>query len=161
MKTGMKKSLIVLALAGVALFVLFNLTHEYYEGAEIMPVPGWLVTPFVLLLASIAIVPFVNRHWWEHNYPIVASGLGAIMVLYYILSLGNGPRLLLTFYEYVSFITLIGALFVVSGGIHLKIPGKSAPYENVILLAVGAIISNFLGTTGASVLLIRPYLRIN
>jgi len=161
MKRALKKNLIIVAVAGVALFALFNLTHEYYEAAEIMPVSGLLVIPFALLLASIAIVPFINRHWWEHNYPKVAFGLGALMVLYYVFVLGNVPRLLLTFYEYVSFITLIGALFIVSGGIHLKIPGKSAPYENVILLAVGAIISNFLGTTGASMLLIRPYLRIN
>jgi len=152
MKPDLKKNLIILAVAGVALFALFNLTHEYYEAAEIMPVSGLLVIPFALLLASIAIVPFINRHWWEHNYPKVAFGLGALMVLYYIFVLGNMPRLLLTFYEYVSFITLIGALFIVSGGIHLKIPGKSAPYENVILLAVGAIISNLLGTTGASML---------
>ena len=161
MKPDLKKNLFILVLAGVALFALFNLTHEFYEAAEILPVEGWLITPFVLLLASIAIVPFINRHWWEHNYPKVSFGLGALIVLYYVFVLSNAPRLLLTFYEYVSFITLIGSLFVVSGGIHLKIRGKSAPYENVILLGVGALISNLLGTTGASVLLIRPYLRIN
>ncbi len=161
MKSDLKKNLMILAIPGVALFALFNLTHEYYEAAEIMQVDGLLVIPFILLLASIAIVPFINRHWWGHNYPLVSFGLGALMVLYYVFILGNVPRLLLTFYEYVSFITLIGALFVVSGGIHLKVRGKSAPYENVGLLAVGAIISNLLGTTGASMLLIRPYLRFN
>ena len=161
MKPDMKKNLAIMAIVGIALFALFNLTHEYYEMAEIMPVGAWLVIPFVLLLASIAIAPFINRHWWEHNYPKVSFALGALILLYYIVILGNVPRLLLTFYEYASFITLIGSLFIVSGGIHLKIRGKSAPYENVILLAVGGIIANFLGTTGASMLLIRPYLRIN
>ncbi|MGH2566969.1 MAG: sodium:proton antiporter, partial [Bacteroidota bacterium] len=73
----------------------------------------------------------------------------------------NVPRLLLTFHEYISFISLIGSLFVVAGGINIRIRGTSAPYENVILLTVGAVISNFLGTTGASMLLIRPYLRVN
>jgi len=139
MKTDMKKNLIIVAIVGVALFALFNLTHQYYETAEIMPVGGWLVIPFILLLASIAIVPFINRHWWEHNYPKVSLTLGALILLYYIVILENVPRLLLTFYEYVSFITLIGSLFIVSGGIHLKIRGKSAPYENVILLAAGGI----------------------
>lgn len=161
MKQDVKKNLILVSLMGAALFVLFNLTHEYFEAAEIMPVEGWLVVPFVLLLASIAVMPFINRHWWEHNYPKVSLGLGALIVIYYVFVLSNTPRLLLTFYEYVSFIVLIGSLFVVSGGIHLKIRGKSAPYENVILLAVGAVVSNLLGTTGASMLLIRPYLRIN
>jgi Na+/H+ antiporter NhaD/arsenite permease-like protein len=91
----------------------------------------------------------------------VSYGLGLLIVLYYVVILDNTPRLLLTFHEYVSFIVLIGSLFVVAGGIHLDIRGKSAPYENVILLGFGAVISNLLGTTGASMLLIRPYLRIN
>ena len=146
---------------GLGLFALFNLTEHIFENAEIKPVSGWLVTPFVLLLASIAIVPFINRHWWEHHYPKVSYALGALVVLYYVLSLDNVPRLLLTFHEYVSFISLIGSLFVVSGGIHLRVRGKSAPWENVLLLGTGAVISNFLGTTGASMLLIRPYLRVN
>lgn len=161
MKPGFKKSLIVLIVISIVLFVVLNLTQEYFENAEIMPVPGWLVIPFALLLGSIALAPFINRHWWEHNYPKVSYTLGIIVVLYYILILHNVPRLLLTFSEYISFIMLVGSLFVVSGGIHVKIRGKSAPYENVILLAVGAVIANLLGTTGASMLLIRPYLRIN
>jgi Na+/H+ antiporter NhaD/arsenite permease-like protein len=81
--------------------------------------------------------------------------------VYYIGVLENVPRLLLTAHEYISFISLIGSLFVVAGGINIRIRGKAAPYENVLLLAVGAVISNLLGTTGASMLLIRPYLRIN
>ena len=63
--------------------------------------------------------------------------------------------------EYLSFIVLIGSLFVVSGGIHIRIKGKSTPAANVLLLAVGAVASNFLGTTGASMILIRPFLRVN
>lgn len=161
MKRKLRRNLSILIILAVAFFALFNLTEQYFENAEIKPVELWLVTPFVLLLASIAVGPFINRHWWEHNYPKVSYALGALVVLYYIFFLGNVPRLLLTFHEYVSFISLIGSLFVVSGGIHLKIRGKSAPWENVLLLASGAIISNFLGTTGASMLLIRPYLRVN
>jgi Na+/H+ antiporter NhaD/arsenite permease-like protein len=84
-----------------------------------------------------------------------------VVVLYYIFSLHNIPRLFLTSYEYVSFISLIGSLFVVSGGIHVRIRGKSTPIGNVALLATGAVIANILGTTGASMLLIRPFLRIN
>ncbi|RPI05387.1 MAG: sodium:proton antiporter, partial [Ignavibacteriae bacterium] len=67
----------------------------------------------------------------------------------------------LTSYEYISFISLIGSLFVVSGGVHLRIRGKSTPLGNVALLSTGAVIANILGTTGASMLLIRPFLRMN
>ncbi|MBI2619416.1 MAG: sodium:proton antiporter [Ignavibacteriales bacterium] len=161
MKPDLKRNLRILLFVSVALFVLMNATEDYFENAVIKPVEVWLVTPFVLLLGAIALVPFINRHWWEQHYPKVSYVLGALIVLYYVFSLENIPRLLLTFHEYVSFISLIGSLFVVAGGIHLDIRGKSAPYENVILLAAGGVIANLLGTTGASMLLIRPFLRIN
>ena len=155
-----KPLLIVLALA-VALLVGFALLAETIESATIKDVPPWAVVPFVTLLAAIAVVPFISRHWWEHRYPVVSFTLGALVVAYYVIVVENVPRLLLTLEEYISFISLIGSLFVVSGGIHLKLRGKAAPYENVLLLAFGAVISNLLGTTGASMLLIRPYLRGN
>jgi Na+/H+ antiporter NhaD/arsenite permease-like protein len=161
MKPDVRKSLAIVLLAGCALFFFFSYFEHEIENVEIKPVPGLAVTPFLLLLGSIALVPFINRHWWEHNYPKVSYALGASVVVYYSVVVDNVPRLLLTFHEYVSFISLIGSLFVVAGGIHLRIRGKAAPYENVLLLLFGAIISNFLGTTGASMLLIRPYLRIN
>jgi Na+/H+ antiporter NhaD/arsenite permease-like protein len=63
--------------------------------------------------------------------------------------------------EYVSFIALIGSLFVVSGGIHINVKGEATPLANVFFLFVGAVIANLLGTTGASMLLIRPWLRMN
>jgi Na+/H+ antiporter NhaD/arsenite permease-like protein len=159
-KARRKQIAIFLVLAAVA-FLFFNSVEQTFRSAEILPVSAWLVTPFVLLLLAIAVVPFLNRHWWERNYPLVAYGLGAVVVAYYVVILHNTPRLLLTFYEYVSFISLIGSLFVVASGIHMRIRGKAAPWENVALLGIGAVVSNLLGTTGASMLLIRPYLRVN
>ncbi|MBI1805343.1 MAG: sodium:proton antiporter [Ignavibacteriae bacterium] len=120
-----------------------------------------MISPFILLLLAIALMPFISKHWWERYYPHVSVGLGAITVVYYLLFAGDAARMLLTGAEYLSFIILIGSLFVVAGGIHIRIKGKSAPMTNVIILASGAIISNFLGTTGASMILIRPYLRVN
>lgn len=149
------------ALLAAASLYFFNAYHHLFENVQIKPVQLWLVAPFVLLLGAIAVAPFINRHWWEHHYPKVSYSLGILVVLYYIFAVDNVPRLLLTFHEYISFISLIGSLFVVAGGINIRIRGKAAPYENTLLLAVGAVISNFLGTTGASMLLIRPYLRIN
>jgi Na+/H+ antiporter NhaD/arsenite permease-like protein len=161
MRKARRKQIAIFVLIAAAAFLFFNYLEHTFENALIVPVSAWLITPFVLLLAAIAVVPFINRHWWEHNYPLVAYALGAFVVAYYTFVLDNIPRLLLTFYEYVSFISLIGSLFVVAGGIHLRIRGKASPWENVVLLGTGAVISNLVGTTGASMLLIRPYLRVN
>ncbi len=129
-------------------------------GGQVAPNP-LMIVPFVLLLLAIAVMPFINKHWWEHNYPYVSSGLGLITVVYYVFGLNNAGRMLHTGIEYVSFICLIGSLFVVAGGIHIRIKGKAKPLANVFLLAVGAIVSNIIGTTGASVILIRPFIRVN
>lgn len=125
------------------------------------PVSLFMTLPFILLLASIAIIPFINRHWWEKNYPFVSFILGVVVLILYLAVLRNSERVIHTAFEYFSFIVLIGSLFVVSGGIHIKLRGKSTPQANVILLLVGGIVSNLLGTTGASMVLIRPYLRVN
>ncbi len=120
-----------------------------------------MVTPFALLLLAIALMPFIAKHWWEHHYPKVSIALGAIVTLYYLFVLKNGPRMLTTAVEYMGFIALIGSLFVIAGGIHITMTGKATPATNTGLLALGAILANLIGTTGASMLLIRPFLRIN
>ncbi len=120
-----------------------------------------MVLPFVLLLLAIALAPFINKHFWEHNYHKVAIGLGLISVLYYVVVLRNTPRMLTSLVEYVGFMALIGSLFVIAGGIHINMTGRSTPAVNTGLLALGAILANLIGTTGASMLLIRPFLRIN
>jgi Na+/H+ antiporter NhaD/arsenite permease-like protein len=148
----------------ITLFLLFfsgSLSAYANEGYEVVPVTPWMIVPFALLLLSIAIIPFINRHWWEKYYSHVSIVLGAISVIYYLFFLQNSGRMLYTGIEYLSFIILIGSLFVVAGGIHIRIKGKSTPLANFTLLAIGAIASNFLGTTGASMILIRPYLRVN
>ena len=131
------------------------------ENITILPVNPLMIIPFALLLLSIAVVPLINKEWWDNNYTIPSLGLGIIPIIYYTFFLKNASRMAHTGFEYISFITLIGSLFVVAGGIHITIMGRSTPHANVILLAVGAIISNLVGTTGASMLLIRPYLKAN
>jgi Na+/H+ antiporter NhaD/arsenite permease-like protein len=126
--------------------------------ADVAP---WMVIPFVLLLLSIAILPFVNRHWWERRYPHVAIGFGLVTISYYLFVLNDAERMLHTAHEYVSFIALIGSLFVVAGGLLIRIRGKATPVANIFLLSIGAVISNIVGTTGASMILIKPYLRVN
>ncbi|MBI5401907.1 MAG: sodium:proton antiporter [Ignavibacteriae bacterium] len=119
-----------------------------------------LIFPFVLLLLSIALMPFINEKWWHKNYPYVSVILAVAVFLYYLFS-GKFSDVLHSIEEYVSFITLLFSLFVVSGGISFKIKGKASPLKNVALLATGAVIANLFGTTGAAMLLIRPYLSSN
>jgi Na+/H+ antiporter NhaD/arsenite permease-like protein len=145
----------------VLILVFFSASDAFAIEYEILPVNPVMIAPFVILLLAIAVMPFINRHWWEHNYPFVSFALGAVTVVYYFFILKNAPRMIHTAIEYVSFISLIGSLFVVAGGIHIRIKGRSTPLSNVIMLGIGAVISNLLGTTGASMVLIRPYIRAN
>src|SRR3989339_1647298 len=120
-----------------------------------------MVIPFILLLLMIATGPLFYKHFWEHNYPKIAISLGIVTVVYYLVFLKDAHSLLHTLTEYLSFIALLSSLFVASGGILIKVDKKSTPLLNVFFLAFGAIISNVIGTTGASMLLIRPFIKIN
>jgi len=128
--------------------------------AVIAPNP-WMVLPFAALLAMIALAPLLFSAWWGRHYPKVALVLGAVTVGYYLFGLHAGDRVWHTAVEYVGFISLIGSLYVVSGGILVNVKGESTPFENLLFLAFGAVIANVLGTTGASMLLIRPWIRMN
>ena len=124
--------------------------------------PVWLITPFLVLLLMIATGPLLYHRFWEYHYGIVACGLGLVVAGYYGLFMKNGTRVLEhTLEEYLSFIALISALFVVTGGILIKIERRGSPWINGLVLLFGALIANVIGTTGASMLLIRPYMRIN
>ncbi|MEO5803471.1 MAG: sodium:proton antiporter, partial [Verrucomicrobiota bacterium] len=122
-----------------------------------------MILPFGLLLALIALGPLLFANWWTKHYAKVALALGAITIGYYLFGLPNAAShmILHTSVEYLSFISLIGSLYVVSGGIHINVKGEATPGVNVLFLLIGAILANFLGTTGASMLLIRPWLRMN
>jgi Na+/H+ antiporter NhaD/arsenite permease-like protein len=121
----------------------------------------WMIVPFGLLLGTIALAPLAAPKWWGKHYSKVAYSLGAITLAYYVLGLHQWQRVLHGGLEYVSFITLIGSLYVVSGGIHISVRGEATPRVNTLFLLVGALLANFLGTTGASMLLIRPWIRMN
>lgn len=126
-----------------------------------MEIPIWASAPFVLMLLSIAIIPLISHHWWEKNYSYVSLALGAFALIFYLILFKDYERVWHTALEYFSFISLIGSLFVVTGGILIRIEGVATPWLNTLVLFVGAVISNLIGTTGASMLLIRPFLRLN
>ncbi len=123
--------------------------------------PLAMVIPFVVMLLAVAVMPFVNAHWWEKYLPHVSLALGAVSVAYYGLVRHDWSRIAHVGLEYMSFIALIGSLFVVAGGILIRVKGESTPAINCAYLAIGAILANLIGTTGASMLLIRPWIRSN
>ncbi|MFO7445884.1 MAG: sodium:proton antiporter [Ignavibacteriaceae bacterium] len=132
-----------------------------HENVSLSLPSTYMVIPFVLLLLMIATGPLFFRHFWEHHYPKIAIALGLITVLYYLFFLRDTHSLLHTLIEYLSFIALLSSLFVASGGILIKVDRKSTPLVNVIMLLFGAVIANVIGTTGASMLLIRPFIKLN
>jgi Na+/H+ antiporter NhaD/arsenite permease-like protein len=117
--------------------------------------------PFVVLLLVIALAPLAAPRWWHHhrNKALIALLVSAPILVY----LGiHAPELLHEkFHEYLGFIVVIGALFVVTGGIHIQGSLAGTPLVNTGMLGIGVVLANLLGTTGASVLLIRPLLRAN
>ncbi len=120
-----------------------------------------MVIPFVILLVAIATGPLFYKHFWEKNYPAIAIVLGIITSIYYLIFLNDYRSLLHSLAEYISFIALLSSLFVASGGILIKVDRKATPFINVLFLLFGAVISNIIGTTGASMLLIRPFIKMN
>ncbi|HEV8291619.1 MAG TPA: sodium:proton antiporter [Tepidisphaeraceae bacterium] len=129
--------------------------------ASPQPISIWWVIPFALLLVAIALMPLVHRHWWEKNYGKVSLVLATMVAVYYLLWAHSIEPWAHSMVEYVSFVILLGSLYVVSGGIVITVGRKATPLTNCILLLFGAVISNIFGTTGASMLLIRPFLRMN
>ncbi|MEP2771176.1 MAG: sodium:proton antiporter [Fulvivirga sp.] len=135
--------------------------HADGEESHGKTAPGWTVLPFVILLLMIATGPLFYEHFWHKNYPIVAVALAALVVLYYLLVLHNTHGPVHALAEYVQFIALLASLYIASGGIMIDIDKKATPAANVLLLLIGAVVSNLIGTTGASMLLIRPFIRLN
>lgn len=130
------------------------------DAAHHAPAP-WSVIPFVLLLVMIATGPLFYEHFWHKNYPKIAIALALVVVAYYLFFLQNQHSPVHAVFEYVQFIALLTGLFVASGGIMIIVDKEARPLTNVLLLATGAIIANIIGTTGASMLLIRPFIRLN
>ena len=117
--------------------------------------------PFVVLLLAIALAPLVTPQWWHHNRnkAIVAFVVSLPIAIY--LGIVAPSALVEKAHEYFGFIVVIGALFVITGGIHIQGSLSGTPLVNTGMLGLGAVLANLLGTTGASVLLIRPLLRAN
>ena len=127
-------------------------------------VPWFSVLPFAAMLACIAILPLIPKtaHYWErHSVQLgVSLVLGIPVALWMWMLLGH-TSVTHAVFEYFQFIMLLLALFTVSGGIYIGGDIKATPRNNAIIMAIGAVIASFIGTTGAAMLLIRPLLRTN
>jgi Na+/H+ antiporter NhaD/arsenite permease-like protein len=120
-----------------------------------------MLAPFAILLICIALMPLFAAHFWEHHYPKVAVGLGLVTAAFYAFVQHDWHPLHHAANEYVSFMALVGSLFVISGGINIRVKGEATPLVNTLYLLIGAVLANFIGTTGASMLLIRPWIQMN
>src|SRR6266511_1605916 len=131
-------------------------------GAQLPLISG---LPFVALLVTIAVAPLVAPDWWHsnRNKALLVSLVSLPVLLYMGAALGPAGRAVLgeKAHEFVSFIVVIGALFVIAGGIHIDGSLSGTPLVNTGVIGIGAVLANLVGTTGASVLLIRPLLQAN
>ena len=135
--------------------------HHSHQPDVSPPPPLALVLPFVLLLAAIAVAPLTHARLWasHRNKALLTALLSAPIVAWYLYV--QPAELTFHLGEYGAFILLIGALYTLSGGILLRGNRSATPWVNTAFLATGAVLANLLGTTGASVVLIRPLLRTN
>ena len=124
-------------------------------------VPVYLLFPFLILLGMIASGPVLFPHFWEHQYRKVAIGLGLLVLAYYLFVLRNHHLPVETLADYSSFAVLLSSLYIAAGGIYINANARATPLMNVLIFLVGAVLANFIGTTGASLLLIRPFIRLN
>ncbi|MFO0901963.1 MAG: sodium:proton antiporter [Pirellulales bacterium] len=127
--------------------------------------PLFTILPFAVLLLCIAVLPLFASHWWEHNKNkgFVALLLSLPVVAFLLIQGGHEGRhvMLEKAMEYAAFMVLLSSLFVISGGIYVQGSMSGTPLVNCIFMALGAVLANFIGTTGASMVLVRPLLRAN
>jgi Na+/H+ antiporter NhaD/arsenite permease-like protein len=123
--------------------------------------PLYAVLPFVAMLLGIAFLPLATPHWWERNANklLLSCALGLPVAAYYLLR--QPAALLHTGGEYVSFMLLLASLYVIAGGVRLTGDLEATPATNLAFLGVGSALASFIGTTGASMVLVRPLLQTN
>ena len=154
--------LILLFLASLLVFAVPAHAATALDGASLSVF--WAL-PFLGLLLSIALGPLLFHHFWEHNYGKIAAVWVALILL--PLAFVFGPMVALEqglhaiLLEYMSFIIVLFALFTVAGGILVSGNVHGSARTNTIILVIGTVVASLVGTTGASMILIRPLIRAN
>lgn len=126
--------------------------------------PLWSVIPFIGILLSIALFPLLAEKFWHHHFPKVSAFWALAFAIPFVVAYG-GDALYEIFHiyliDYIPFIVLLWALFTAAGGILIEGTLKGKPVTNLVMLLIGTVIASWIGTTGASMVLIRPVLRAN
>ena len=159
----------LLALCGsIATMLLFTpLTILAAESGEssTATVPLWLCIPFAGLLLCIAVLPLVKPEWWEKNQPLAVAVWSLLFIIPFAVTYSAGDAvetvLECILNDYLTFIVLLFGLFCVAGNITLEGDLAGSPRVNVIFLAIGTLLSSCIGTTGASMLMVRPMIKMN
>ena len=134
-------------------------------GHGLTEVPLWLCIPFAGLLLSIAVFPLVKAHWWEEHQPLVVALWSILFLVPFAAMGGVGGAVEIVLEciinDYLTFIVLLFGLFCVAGNITLEGDLAGSPRVNVVLLLFGTLLSSWIGTTGASMLMVRPMIKMN
>ena len=152
----------------LALMLFFSpmtaLAAEHVAGSEKTAVPIWLCIPFAGLLLCIAVLPLIKAEWWEEHQPHAVIFWSLLFIVPFALSFSAGTALETVLEcivnDYLTFIILLFGLFCVSGNITMSGDLAGSPRVNVGL-ALGTLLSSWIGTTGASMLMIRPVIKMN
>ncbi len=140
-------------------FGLLLLTPAAQASDAPLALSGYAVLPFVLLLLCIALLPLLTpRFWGQLRHQALIAGLLSLPVFWFI---QETHLFVETGLEYLAFLIYLTGLYTVAGGIFVKGDILATPRNNTLFLAAGAVLANLLGTTGASMLLIRPMLTMN
>ena len=143
-------------------FLLFVTKKEDREG---MMMNLAFCIPFAGLLLCIAVLPLVKAEWWEAHQPHAVVFWSLLFVLPFAFVYGPGQAfekvLECIVDDYLTFIILLFGLFCVSGNITMSGDLAGSPRVNVGLLALGTLLSSWVGTTGASMLMVRPMIKMN
>jgi Na+/H+ antiporter NhaD/arsenite permease-like protein len=136
--------------------------REHLELGELLPL--WSCVPFVCMLLSIALFPLFVPQFWHHHFGKISAMWAASLAVPFLVNYGGTALhelLHIILADYVPFIILLWALYTVSGGILLRGSLRGTPAVNVLILLIGTVLASWMGTTGAAMLLIRPFLRAN
>lgn len=153
-------------LAGMLLSApMTALASETAAGEASAAVPLWLCIPFAGLLLCIAVLPLIKPVWWEEHQPHAVVLWSLLFIIPFAIFFGAGTALETVLEcivnDYLTFIILLFGLFCVSGNITMSGDLAGSPRVNVMLLAIGTLLSSWIGTTGASMLMIRPIIKMN
>ena len=161
----MKKILTLLGTFFMVMLLLPTYVWAAESHASAVQVPVWLCIPFAGLLLCIAVMPLLRAEWWEAHQPLVVFMWIILLVVPFAIVYGAGDTfetvLECIVNDYLTFIVLLFGLFCVSGNITVGGDFAGSPRVNACLLALGTLLSGCIGTTGASMLMVRPVIKMN